>query len=305
MRGGHIPDVIDAFDFHDTFENPERYEEVMQRIYEDARTDADLAKNLRDNFLQQDRPEAFRDFCSSGIPEQCAHMLSLLGISKDAAICDLGCGPGYLAYGLDRLGYKSVVAMDPNEEWFTGTGYLRSIAPHIEVINDLEAWRNTFGRFDAMVSRATMHHWQHIPMVSIDARRTLKPGAPWIVLHEALATLPHELAQYMNTHPFTTRYRTYESFYPPSVYVDLLKSVGFNLVAIGQVSKLKHKSQFARSRRRFWRQVYCIHRHGGGDIDSEVMVFQRADLKEWPKTSSISLQDDCQSREHQDISSEP
>jgi hypothetical protein len=33
-------DAIDALSFHDTFENPERYEAAMQRMYDDARRDA-------------------------------------------------------------------------------------------------------------------------------------------------------------------------------------------------------------------------------------------------------------------------
>ena len=199
-----MPDAIDALDFTDTFENPERYEAAMRRIYEDARTDQVLADLLRFNFLQHDRDDAFKSFCRSGIPEKYDRLLALLGVSKDAAICDLGCGPG-LAHALDKLGYKNVVAMDPNAEWFTGTGYLRSVAPHIEVINDLSMWRSIHGRFDAIVARATMHHWQHIPMVAIDARRTLKAGAPWIVFDEFAADLPHELVERMNGHLLALR----------------------------------------------------------------------------------------------------
>ena len=235
-------------------------------------------------FFKQDRAEAFRYFCNSGIAEHYDRLLSLLGVSKDAAVCDLGCGPGYLAYALDQLGYKNVVAMDPNGEWSTGTGYLHSIAPNIEIINDLSVWRSTMGRFDAMVARATMHHWQHIPMVAVDARRTLKPGAPWIVMHEFVANLPHELAACMNGHLLAVQYRTYEWPYPAAVYVDLMKSVGFDLVAIGRSGKLRNKFDFGWSRRRFWRQVHRAHRYGRGDIDSEVMVFRRVEQRHLPKT---------------------
>jgi 2-polyprenyl-3-methyl-5-hydroxy-6-metoxy-1,4-benzoquinol methylase len=285
-----VPDFIDALNFHDTFENPERYEATMARIYDDARANPTLAEVLRVNFLQQDRAEAFRNFCGSGIAEHYDRLLSLLGVSKDATICDLGCGPGYLAYALSRLGYKNMVAMDPNGEWSTGTGYLQAIAPNIEVINDLSSWRNTTGRFDAMVARATMHHWQHIPMVAVDARRTLKPGAPWIVMHEFVANSPHELAACMNGHLLAVQYRTYEWPYPASVYVDLMKSVGFDLVAIGRVGALRSKFSFGSSRRRFWRQVYRAHRRGRGDIDSEVMIFGRVELRQWPKTFANFVQ---------------
>ena len=279
-----MPDAIDALDFTDTFENPERYEVAMQRMYQDARTDSNFSDVLRFNFLQEDRAEAFRAFCEFGIPEKYQRLLTLLGVSKDAAICDLGCGPGYLAYALDKLGYKSVVAMDPNGERFTGTGYLRSIAPHIEIINDLSAWRNTHGRFDAIVARATMHHWQHIPMVAIDARRTLKPGAPWIVFDEFAADHPHELVERMNGHLLAVQYRTYEWAYPWSVYVDIMRSVGFDLAGIGRPEKLTSKSSLERSCRRFWRQLYKFHRTGRGDIDGAAMVFRRVDLVQVPNT---------------------
>ena len=279
-----MPDAIDALNFTDTFENPERYEVTMLRMYEDARTDRELADLLRFNFLQEDRAEAFRAFCASDIPEHYDRLLGILGVSKDAAICDLGCGPGFVAYALSALGYKNVVAMDPNGEWFTGTGYLHSIAPHIEIINDLASWRGTFGRFDAIVSRATMHHWQHIPMVAIDARRTLKPDAPWIVFEEFAADHPHELVERMNAHLLSVRYRTFEWAYPTSVYVDLMKSVGFNLAGIGRPGSLTSKASLARSCRRFWRQVYNLHRTGRGHIDGTGMIFRRSDLQQAPKT---------------------
>jgi SAM-dependent methyltransferase len=49
-----------------------------------------------------------------------------LGTSRQTPIADVGCGRGHAAHAMFKLGYERVTAMDPNAEWFTGTGYLRN-----------------------------------------------------------------------------------------------------------------------------------------------------------------------------------
>jgi hypothetical protein len=120
--------------------------------------------------------------------------------------------------------------MDTSEP---ATAHLRSVAgERIEVINDLAVWHAIRNRFDAIVSVATVHHWQHIPWVALEARRTMRPGAHWFASMEWFADTPSEFLEAMTTHPTRTRYRHYEWAYPVSAYVDLIKSVGFTLVAV-------------------------------------------------------------------------
>ena len=53
-------------------------------------------------------------------------LLHRLGTSRQTPIADVGCGRGHAAHAMFKLGYERVTAMDPNAEWFTGTGYLRN-----------------------------------------------------------------------------------------------------------------------------------------------------------------------------------
>ena len=99
-------------------------------------------------------------------------------------------------------------------------------------MTDLDRWRNIRHRFDAIVSVATIHHWDLIPWIALEARRTMKPGAYWFVVMEWFADTPAEFVQAMETHPTRLRYHQYEWAYPASAYVDLIQTVGFSLTAV-------------------------------------------------------------------------
>lgn len=148
-----------------------------------------------------------------------------------------------------KRGYSNLTAMDPNNEPFTGTRYLRSIAPQIPVIDELVQWRKISGRFDVIISKATIYHWQHIPMAALDARRTLRPGGLWIAFDEFFVTALADLPKQMNEHLFTPKYRTYEWAYPATLYIDMICSVGFALV--GAANKFRRRYDFPRSRIKF------------------------------------------------------
>ena len=188
---GTISDDLDAMDLTEAFEDPGRWEDTILRAHSEAKNEPDLAALLKLFHLQADRAEAFADFCASGTPEAIARLVARFGITKESPVCDLGCGAGHLAYSPHRQGYQRVSAMDPNSGWHGGTGYLRSVVGEdIEIINDLADWRATIGKFDAIISQATVHHWQHIPLVSLDTRRTLKPGGSCFVTSEWFSNSP-------------------------------------------------------------------------------------------------------------------
>jgi SAM-dependent methyltransferase len=215
-----------------SFEDPARWENTIRYAQQEARNDKALAALLRSIYLQEDRREAFENFHISEIPDAISSFIVRFGVWKHSAICDLGCGPGHLAYALSKRRFENISAMDPNGEWNTGTGYLRSVANNrINIINDQKVWRSIRGKFDAIVSQATIHHWQHIPLVATDARRTMKPGAVWFAFSEHFANSPREFVNAINSHPTASRYGSYEWAYPPSAYVDLIQSVGFTLIA--------------------------------------------------------------------------
>jgi hypothetical protein len=178
--------------------------------------------------------------------------------------------------------------MDPNGKWFSGTGYLKSLPDHnISIVNDLPAWRGTFGKFDAIVSSGTVHHWQHIPAVSIDMRRVMKPGAYWLMISEFIANSPRELIANLKGHPTATRYRSYEWPYSASTYVDLVQSAGFALAAV--IPHYYNNNEFlgwcaphppGLSVERFSRQVDEALLTPGGTVEAfwdEVDTFRRRD----------------------------
>jgi 2-polyprenyl-3-methyl-5-hydroxy-6-metoxy-1,4-benzoquinol methylase len=230
---GRIDDELDVLAVAEMFEDPRRWEEAMNGAFAAARTDASLAEALRSAYLEEDRVEAFERFRASSQARAVAEFIARFGVGPDSAVCDLGCGPGHLAHALAGRGFNAVSAMDPNGEWYTGTGLLKSVAGgRIEIINELREWRRIRGRFDAIVSQGTIHHWQHIPLVALDARRTMKPGAFWFAFSEFFANTARELAQAVATHPTASRLGSYEWAYPASAYADLIQSVGFALVAV-------------------------------------------------------------------------
>ena len=232
-RLGQCRDALDTMQIYDDFSDAKSWEEVIQQVYADAKTDRALEEIIKMYHGQENREEAFAGYAASPLPRAISDLLARLGVQKHHAVCDLGCGKGQLAFALHQLGYGDVSAMDPNDQWLSGTGFLNSIAgSDIKIINDLSEWQNIFNRFDAILSISTIHHWQNIPWVSLDTRRTMKPGAIWIAFAEQFADTSAEFLREMTTHPTRTRYKNYEWFYPASAYVDLIQSVGFELIAV-------------------------------------------------------------------------
>ena len=230
---GHSVDEVDSLHVAESFEDPRAWEDCVVRAHSEAARDPELSAVLRASFLQQDRQQAFADFHASPQANGIAEFIARFGIQADSEVCDLGCGPGHLAYSLFERGFRRVSAMDPNGEWNTGTGYLRSVVGDgVQIINDLEQWRGITARFDAILSQGTIHHWQHIQRAALDARRAMKPGAMWFAFSEYFANTAGELARAIRLHPTASRFRSYEWAYPASAYVDLIQSVGFALVAV-------------------------------------------------------------------------
>jgi len=226
-RPGEANDRLDTLPL---VKEGETVPDIKERILEDAKTNPAIAPLLELFHFDKPDPERMRAYVDLGIGEALAELMARFGIHPGHVVADVGCGLGWLAFSLDRLGYSNLVAMDPKTE---ATNYLRKVAgDRIEVINDLDVWRGIRHRFDALVSVATVHHWEHIPWIALEARRTVKPGAYWFAVMEQFADTPAEFVQLMSTHPTRERYKAYEWAYPVSAYVDLIQSVGFTLTAV-------------------------------------------------------------------------
>lgn len=226
-------DPLDRLDWPHHFENPAQYEKVMrEEIFVAARTDADLAEILRLHCLDEDRAAAFSRFAHSHIPGELIRLLEMFGVGRSNTVADFGCGPGQASYALAKAGFRRVLAIDPNAEYFTGTGYLASLEiPEIEIVSSADD-PSLYRAADAALTIATIHHWQHIPQTALALRRCLKPGGVWLSTKEQFTVSPRNLVESLEAHPFWNRFRTYEWYYPPSVYVDLIENVGFSLKAV-------------------------------------------------------------------------
>lgn len=228
----HIGGACDALDNLPLYDDDKSlFQDALRtQIAQDARTDPDVAILADAYHLIEPPSEQIEAYIDQGSAKELAALMERFGINQDSAIADVGCGLGWIALALDRLGYKNLTAMDPSEH---ATACLRESKDHqIEVITDLQKWRSIRNRFDALVSLATVHHWQHIPWISLEARRTMKPGAYWFAAMEQFADTPAEFLQALTTHPTRERYECYEWAYPVSAYVDLIQSVGFQLVSV-------------------------------------------------------------------------
>lgn len=230
---GSFPDDMDLFRWMDGFEDPDKWEAAVMRAFEEAKSDQELAQLLETHYLQQDLAASFTLFRNSGVPEMIDALLLRLGVARHTPIADVGCGRDHAAHAMFKLGYKRVTAMDPNTRWYTGTGYLRSLTDHrIKIVNDLDQWKKITGEHGAIISSGTVHHWQHIPQIAIETRRTMKPGAYWLMIAEFFANSSREFIDILNAHPTATRYGSYEWAYPASAYVDLIQTAGFLLVGV-------------------------------------------------------------------------
>jgi len=230
---GHVPDELDSFHPEGAFEDPDRMEEVYLDGMRDAENDPEGQRRIEIFHEHKDRKIAFASFAASALPRAKAAFLARFGLSVESDIVDVGCGSGRLVYTLHKLGYKRLCAMDPNRNYYSGTGYLSEVAASdVTIINDIDAWRRDFvGRFDAVITQATIHHWPHIGLGALDVRRNLKPRGYWFAFDEFFAASPREFITAMKGHA-GRKYNCYEWAYPAPVYVDLLQSVGVALVAV-------------------------------------------------------------------------
>jgi 2-polyprenyl-3-methyl-5-hydroxy-6-metoxy-1,4-benzoquinol methylase len=295
---------MDRFRMSDGFEDPEKWERALKQAFEDAKTDKEMADVLRYAFLEEDPSASFRHFQELPAAGAISRLLAKLGVDKSGVIADVGCGRGHLAYALHKMGHERLTAMDPNGNYFTGTAYLSSLNDHkIEIVNDLDKWRETHGKFDAIVSAGTVHHWQHIPQVVIDCRRTMKPGAYWLMISEFYARTPREFLSLLSNHPTAKKYGSYEWAYPASVYADLIQSVGFKLAGVIPWSYNKNEFLYTPTPldqkltrwvnrnllkpngtvEAFWNEVDLFRRFRFGPTNylaPQVMIFQRVGIGE-------------------------
>jgi ubiquinone/menaquinone biosynthesis C-methylase UbiE len=115
---------------------------------------------------------------SSGPDLEHAKRLVRAGLPPRAAIVDVGCGAGHLAFALAPH-VARVAAVDPSPamratvESAARERGLTNVATHAA---DAAALPFEVGTFCAAASRYSAHHWRDVPAALREMRRVLKPG---------------------------------------------------------------------------------------------------------------------------------
>lgn len=213
-------------------ENPERHEQVIAAQQDDS--SPAIQKLLHSIYLEKDRAGAFARFAGGLEFRTIRKILDTFGVKRDARLLEIGGGAGFLAWALHSAGYADVSLLEPNGQFTTGTGYLRSRddAKGLRIHNDLKAWHAGADTYDAIVTKNCIHHFPNIAQAAASIRQKLKPGARWFAFREQFADTPQELYGLFANHPYCQPYGLYEWSYPASHYVEAIEIAGFSLRAV-------------------------------------------------------------------------
>jgi hypothetical protein len=78
-------DALDTMSFLGGFENPDLYEDTMEKIYADAKSDESLAYTLRHACLEENVAASFDFYLNSTVPAAAIELMSLLRSAAPAA----------------------------------------------------------------------------------------------------------------------------------------------------------------------------------------------------------------------------
>ncbi len=213
-------------------ENPERHEQVITAQQNDPA--AAIQKLLQSIYLEKDRDSAFARFARGLEFRTIRKILDTFGVGRDARILEIGGGAGFLAWALHTSGYTNVSLLEPNGQFTTGTGYLRSRedAKGLRIHNDLKAWHAGSDTYDVIVTKNCIHHFLNIAQAAASIRQKLTARARWFAFREQFADTPQELYGLFANHPYCQPYGLYEWSYPASHYVEAIEIAGFGLRAV-------------------------------------------------------------------------
>lgn len=223
-----------AIPLHTLIEDPNRTESAVLEEIERAKNDPAARFTLEATYLDEDRATAFDRFRQGLELERFLRLLGLLGVPRTSRICEVGAGPGFLAWGLSVSGYERVDVLEPNANFVTGTGYLRtrSDAASIRVFSDLAAWYERAEPYDLVITRNCVHHFRGLGMIAAGIRQRLAPGGRWLMMREWYAETPAEVYSLLQQHPYALKHRLYEFPHPVARYLDTITTVGFRVQAV-------------------------------------------------------------------------
>lgn len=210
-------------------EEPLRWEAAVRAEQERAVHDPAAAELLRSIYCESDRAAAFERFWRSFELETTLALLARVGVRLGDRIVEIGGGPGWLGWALHRRGYYALEMLEPNDQFTTGTGYLRTRqdAQDIRIWNDLDRWYDARQTYDVVLTHNCVHHFGNISYVAACIRENLRPGGRWVMLREPYADTADDLYRFFETHPYARKYRVFEYAFPAAHYVDALELAGF------------------------------------------------------------------------------
>ncbi|MCB2109141.1 MAG: methyltransferase domain-containing protein [Rhodobacteraceae bacterium] len=225
---------LETLKIHDLVEDPERLERVMAEQQASSQTDPGVRSLLESIYLEPDRARSFSRFLASFELRTILDLLNLFGVGRDGPVCEIGGGPGFLSWALAQSGFSRVHLLEPNAQFNTGTGYLRTRddAKSIVIHNELGAWHADAARFDVILTKNCIHHFKNMTQAAATIRQKMNPHGRWFAFREWFADSPREVYEQIAGHPYCQRYSLYEWPYPAHQYVENIELAGFKLTAI-------------------------------------------------------------------------
>jgi ubiquinone/menaquinone biosynthesis C-methylase UbiE len=141
-------------------------------------------KAVRDQFDPQAQAYLTSAVHAAGPDLQHACQMVQAWAGSRAAMLDVGCGAGHLAFAL-ASGFAQVVAADPSPAMLdtVKAAAVQRGLPQIEVRHaHAEALPFADGSFDLVCSRYSAHHWLDVPAALRQMRRVVRPGGQLLMI---------------------------------------------------------------------------------------------------------------------------
>ncbi len=219
---------------HTLVEDPARHERVICDQQALSPTNPQIRSLLESIFLELDRAASFQRFLAGYELKTILKLLGLFGVSQSQKICEIGGGPGFLSWALSSSGFDQMHLMEPNGEFNTGTGYLRSRADssRIKIHNNMDQWHAGPERYPVVITKNCIHHFKNITQAAASIRQKMTPNGVWLAFREWFAETPQELYSQISSHPYCQPHGLYEWPYPAWQYIENIELAGFKARAV-------------------------------------------------------------------------
>ena len=226
--------LFDDLRLYDLKEDPENYELAVKGLLEIKDNDLLVNSLLKGLYCDSDRSSAFTRYLASLEFKAILNLISIFSIDTAAPLCEIGGGPGFLAWALKQSGFSDVSLLEPSNQWLTGTGYLRTRrdSKNIKIVNDLESWYSDQRKYKTIITRNVLHHFRGLTYTIACIQQKIEPSGYWIVVREPTVESASELHDMLAHHPFCQPNGVYEFAYPSSQLVRSFELVGFTLDAV-------------------------------------------------------------------------